>query len=804
MSNGLSPKRSAVFITFMFGACVGAGEPTDDTGAGAGNRVPSIEAAVISPEPAFAADTLTCAAQGFSDADGDADQSGFSWMVGEVQVGTGDSLVGAFGKGDMVRCVITPFDGIEEGQPVEASVTILNSLPSVASVAIDPPEPGRGDTLGCTYAGFADADGDVDQSTVSWTVNGVGAGTGPSLAGVFAREDTVACVVTPGDGEATGEPVSATVTVGNTPPTLTTVTLVSDLGTALSPVTAVPEGFADVDGDAPEYRYAWTVDGRAVTETGPSLSTGLSGGAVIVVTVTPFDGIDEGEPVTSDPLTLQPLGEVYPAPTGRESDLWEVEVQIDGTWRDAGAMQYARMSQDPNYHGQGYAHVDDTGPTGGGSPRVHWATVGVADDAVLPVRIRRLGGGLTSAEVLPTRFGVVPDVDLGASEITFSIRQGDKLYIATNDQDFDTLFLFANPAEELPEPASHVYTFDPGEQTIGVDWSPPPGVDTVVIPGGAWVIGSIDVTVSPSATVRVLGNGVLSGEFDTYENVKFYDNDPARPRPYAEKIDSILVHTDHQVTVSHAIEVEGITVLASPFYAFLLGSSATKTFSHVSMLAPWTYNTDAFNAKSNTTVTDCFVYNNDDTVHAEYVLDGPIATYGNVLAGRNAFLVGYGYFRGNKQYEAVMEDLELILQENRVPFRARLDARPNATPGSFDPAVDVVVENQVYRDILIHGDVDRLFYLGIEHTPWGYGGSDTSGPVYGNVRDLVFENIEVRGVQQRRSVIFGVDADNQMGTVDEPIVIRDLVIDGDPVTEANKDTYFDIGPFATVVFETTR
>jgi hypothetical protein len=94
-----------------------------------------------------------------------------------------------------------------------------------------------------------------------------------------------------------------------------------------------------------------------------------------------------------------------------------------------------------------------------------------------------------------------------------------------------------------------------------------------------------------------------------------------------------------------------------------------------------------------------------------------------------------------------------------------------------------------------------VFYLGIEHTVWGYGNPVVTGPVYGNVRDLLFENIEVHGTPGRKSVIFGIDSANQMGTSGGPITIRNLVIDGVLITETNKDTYFDIGPYAYVVFE---
>ena len=774
------------------------------------NTIPVVTSVVISPSDPLASEALDCSWT-YTDPDAQNDLSLVEWTVGSTVVGTDVSLSSGFVTGDTVTCTVTAFDGQDVGVSESDTVTIRNTPPSVTSVSMtaitdhdldgDDQTAGVNDTLSCSWI-YSDLEGDQDLSTVAWTNSG-GAqiGTGPTLSAAFTRGEKVTCTVTPYDGNGTGTPVSAEIKIENSPPTITSVSLLSTSGTSQSPITAVPEGYDDPDNDAASYLYAWTIDGLPITHDTATLSVGLYAGAVVVATIRPTDGEDEGPPVASAPFTVLPMAEVYPAPTGRASDLWEVEVAIDGSWVDAGALQYSRRSQDPHFHGSGYSHTDPSGPTGGGFPRTHWATIGVETGVSLPIRITRKTGTLTGAEVLPTRFGIVPTVDLGLGEIEFSLSQGDKLYIATNDQDFETLFLFANPVENPPDPGPSVHTFGPGEHVVGYDWSPAAEVDTIVIAGGAWVIGSIDITTSPSATFQITGNGILSGEFDTYENVKYYNNDPTAPRPYSEKIDNILVHTDYQVSVPHEVHIDGITALASPYFNFQVTSSPLKTFTHVAILNPWNYNSDGFNAKSNLTVANCFAFNNDDKLHAEYVNAGPVEAYDNVLAGRNSFLIGYGYFTGNKVYEAVIEDQELILQENRVPFRARVDARENVTPGVFDPATDVVVENQTYRNIVIEGDVDQVFYLGIEHTVWGYGNPVVTGPVYGNVRDLLFENIEVRGTPGRKSVIFGIDSANQMGTPAGPITIRNLVIDGVPVTDTNKDTYFDIGPYAYVVFE---
>ena len=93
------------------------------------NTAPSIVSVSIDPKPAYVDDTLVCSYSGYSDAEGDPDSSTFEWSIGGTVVGTTDSLVGNFVKGDKVKCTITPFDGMDAGAPVSTTRTIKNSPP---------------------------------------------------------------------------------------------------------------------------------------------------------------------------------------------------------------------------------------------------------------------------------------------------------------------------------------------------------------------------------------------------------------------------------------------------------------------------------------------------------------------------------------------------------------------------------------------------------------------------------------------------------------------------------------------------
>jgi len=274
-------------------------------------NAPSISSVSIDPQPAYVTDTLTCSYSGYTDADGDPDLSTIEWTVGGAVVGAGATLSGAFVKGDQVTCTVTPFDGSLAGTPLSANRTIDNSPPSISSVTISPSAPAPGDTLSCSYSGFSDADGDSDATIGEWFVNSVSAGSSATLSGSFGSGDTVTCTVTPSDGTDTGTPVSDSVTVGNTAPSVSDVTVLAitdadgdgDSGTAVAADTLeCIYIFTDPDGDADASSIEWTISGTVVGS-GSTLSGVFYSGDKVRCTVTPDDGMDVGA-TDSDNLTI--------------------------------------------------------------------------------------------------------------------------------------------------------------------------------------------------------------------------------------------------------------------------------------------------------------------------------------------------------------------------------------------------------------------------------------------------------------------------------------------------------------------
>ena len=87
---------------------------------------------------------------------------------------TSSTLSEGFHKGDVVRCVITPNDGIDNGAPVPSNeVTILNTLPQLGSVSVSPDFVAPCETLSCEVADLSEPD-EADTLTFAyrWELNG--------------------------------------------------------------------------------------------------------------------------------------------------------------------------------------------------------------------------------------------------------------------------------------------------------------------------------------------------------------------------------------------------------------------------------------------------------------------------------------------------------------------------------------------------------------------------------------------------------------------------------------------------------
>ena len=272
------------------------------------NTAPELDSITLSPDPAFEGDSLDCDPDSATDVDGDSISYLYSWTVDGLAVSsTSSSLTSSFfAKSDEVYCTASPTDGTDTGVAVDSNtVTIENTAPSISSVSIDLSNPTVSETLVCSYSGYSDADGDSDQSTYEWTIDGSTVGTSESLSGVFDSGDTVTCTVTPYDGTDTGSTMSAQVNIGNTIPVLDTVSLTPTTAYEGDTLTCTPSSLDDDDGDSITYGYQWTVNSWDPGVSDNELnSSHWSRDNEVFCTVTPYDGSEYGAPVSSNTVTI--------------------------------------------------------------------------------------------------------------------------------------------------------------------------------------------------------------------------------------------------------------------------------------------------------------------------------------------------------------------------------------------------------------------------------------------------------------------------------------------------------------------
>jgi hypothetical protein len=275
------------------------------------NQAPGSPGVLLTPAEPTTDDDLECTiAVEATDPDGDTLSYSISWLVDGSVVHSGTET--AWGsartaKGQVIQCLAYASDGQDVGDPGSSEqITVVNSAPTVVEASISPAEPIAGDLLECTWSGYSDPDFDDDASTVAWTIDGVAAGSGAVLATTIAGGQGITCAVTAYDGEDEGNTVTATVTVGNSPPAISSVWLTPTDADVLSTLTCTPGTTTDADGDTISFDYAWAVDGLVISHSDSTLTLDLSyEGAQVQCSATPDDGTASGTAVSSNLVTIQ-------------------------------------------------------------------------------------------------------------------------------------------------------------------------------------------------------------------------------------------------------------------------------------------------------------------------------------------------------------------------------------------------------------------------------------------------------------------------------------------------------------------
>ena len=194
-------------------------------------------------------------------------------------------------KGQVWGVQVTPENEGKVGEASSASVTVVNT-PATASVRFTPSAPVTTDEVEAVLD-ITDPDGDEVRVRWSWTVDGeaAGFGTGAVPAGATRKGQVWEVSAFLHDGEIENPvPAVADFTVGNTPPSVASATVLPSQPGRFDTLSCEPSGWADDDGDAEAYRVAWLADGTEISAA-PTLSGAkLVRGQSIVCRLVPDDG----------------------------------------------------------------------------------------------------------------------------------------------------------------------------------------------------------------------------------------------------------------------------------------------------------------------------------------------------------------------------------------------------------------------------------------------------------------------------------------------------------------------------------
>ena len=252
------------------------------------NTAPNIDSFELSPSSPTAVDTLTCSAAG-SDLDLEALTTTFSWLnqtSGLSYQSTSSSNNSAelnlslvsVTPGDTVSCTALIADPHGGSDTQSASVVVLNSAPVFdAPVSITPSSGVYTDTQLSCSASVTDPNDGVLTPSFEWSVNGLPVGTGSSYT-VSAADtnvgDSVVCTATATDSDGETTTSSASVTVDNTVPVVSGVSISPATGVYNDTVLNCSGSVVDPD-ESLSLVYSWTVSSTPVG-TGASLDLGTT------------------------------------------------------------------------------------------------------------------------------------------------------------------------------------------------------------------------------------------------------------------------------------------------------------------------------------------------------------------------------------------------------------------------------------------------------------------------------------------------------------------------------------------------
>lgn len=333
------------------------------------NGIPSTPSISIAPAQPTTTDSLAAIIDVPSvDPEGSSISYTYEWFANNiVQTAHTTSIVPASDtqKEQVWRVRVTPSDGTTTGGVAEAEVIIANTVPTINSISITPSVPLATTTsFSCQVSAF-DIDGETPSIQYIWRVDNVvlEAETSATLQASYAYGQQISCEAIPSDTTESGSSMSASVSIQNTPPLVTSI--------ALSPTTIYTNEILSAtmnvnDPDSAQNitaNYAWHVIDAITgidTEVQNGSSASLDGTLYfnrddeVYVVVTPYDGIDTGVSFTSTGITVansapsSPAISISPNPAIEAEDDLTCTIDVPAADIDADVITYTFTWFDEN------------------------------------------------------------------------------------------------------------------------------------------------------------------------------------------------------------------------------------------------------------------------------------------------------------------------------------------------------------------------------------------------------------------------------------------------------------------------
>lgn len=472
--------------------------------------------------------------------------------------------------------------------------------------------------------------------------------------------------------------------------------------------------------------------------------------------------------------TVSPSIEVYPGPSRDQykSSLYTVEINDGVNWVPAYVYGYADKSV-------GHWHI-------GQNPSVNFLTFGTSGQ--VNVRISKIGGSITSAQVSPKSKNIPTQISNGQAIVT--LNQNNKTWITINGDDANPLFIFADaPKPQVPAGATY---FGPGVHTLAPNTNNhyyPNNNEVIYLDGGAWVKGNIDSRGKTG--IQIMGPGVLSGEIWDPAVIQKIGWDSGF-RDYF-----MIIASDYGLVGDTTIK--GITIIDSPVYNIYNAKSVYST----KVLSPWYFQTDAYNAVD---VDNVFAFNGDTTFNAYMGYWNPLTSrydintkVTNSFGGTANNAVILGGFYGNTpnvSFSTLVDNLDIKTYNDNSFVQYGSPHEPSVFQVWVDNNDSTYgYKNQTYQNIRIEGNVNApLMQLMNRVYPASWGGNTYSAK--GNSYNIKFKNISLEGQQLdgnigKKSEIKGLDANNGF----HDILLENVSIGGTVINQSNISNYIEVNPY---------